>query len=82
MNAGIHVLFRIFLCVAFIASLYGGMTLLTALMFAKGHTVLAVVSGLILTSMTAMALGLISLAWSMVSDGETDEITELAPLPG
>lgn len=82
MNADTRVLFRIFLCVAFIASLYGGMTLLTALMFAKGHMIVAVVSGLVLTTMTAMALGLFSLAWSMLSDEREDEIADLAAQPG
>ena len=58
------------------------MALLTALMFVKGYTILAVISGLVLTSMTAMALALFGLAWSMASDGGEDAIAEPSVQPG
>jgi hypothetical protein len=82
MNADARVWFRIFLCVAFVASLYGGMILLTAAMFAKGLMSLAIVSGLVLSVMTAMALALISLAWSMTSDSRDQDLVDLAVQPG
>jgi hypothetical protein len=82
MNADWRVLFRVIICVAFVVSLYGGMILLTAAMFAMGFTVLGVVSGLILSCMTAMALALISLAWSMTGGERRDDTLGLAAQPG
>jgi hypothetical protein len=82
MNADARVLFRIILCVALVISLYGGMTLLTAAMFAKGYTILALISGLVLTTMTATALALFSLAWTMMGDAPDDEFAELVVQPG
>lgn len=78
MNADARVLFRMFLCAAFIVSLYGGMTLLTAAMFASGYTVLALISGFVLTVMTATALALIGLAWSMLGDDWDEDEMKLA----
>lgn len=72
MNADSRSWVRIFLCAAFIVSLYGGVALLTAVMFVHGHTIFAVISGLVLTGMTAMALGLAALAWSMTRNERRD----------
>jgi hypothetical protein len=82
MNADMRVLFRIFLCVVFVASLYGGMTLLTAAMFANGHTILGLISGIVLTGMTATTLALFGLAWGMMRIEQDEETVELLAQPG
>ena len=82
MNADRRVWFRMFVCAAFIFSLYGGMALLTAAMFAKGLVLLGLLSGLVLSAMTAMALGLFGLAWAMTSSGGPDDQTDLLAQPG
>ena len=79
MNADWRAYFRIFVCVAFMVSLYGGVTLLTAVMFAKGFMILGAISGLVLSAMTATVLALFGLAWSMTAvDGAEDQGQPLA----
>lgn len=82
MSAGTRVLFRNLLCAAFIASLYGGMAILTAAMFAQGHALLAIVSGFVLAVMTATMLALFRLAWSMVSEEREEDLFGIAVQPG
>lgn len=65
-----------FACVAFIVSLYGGVALLTAALFANGFLFLATISGLVLSSLTITALGLFGAAWSMTAIDPGDEIAE------
>ncbi len=82
MNATVRLWFRTIVCFIFVVSFYGGMILLTAAMFAKGMIILGVLSGLVLSAMTAMALGLIGLAWSLTNVGEEIDNPELLAQPG
>ena len=79
MTADWRAFFRMFVCVAFMVSLYGGVTLLTAALFANGFMILGAVSGLVLSVMTATVLALFGLAWSMTAvDGAEESVEPLA----
>lgn len=82
MNADWRVWFRMFVCLAFVVSLYGGMALLTAVMFTKGLVLLGMLSGLVLSTMPSRSLALFGLAWSMASYEGTDDQTDLLAQPG
>ncbi len=82
MTADYRMVLRVFVCVAFIFSLYGGMALITAALFTKGFVLLGAVSGLVLSAMTAVALGLFGLAWSMTAIEPRDEVAEQLVQPG
>ena len=68
---------RVFLCVVFIVSLYGGLALLTVSMFANGYLVAAILSGLVLSMLLSMALVLLALAWSLTDGRKENAALEL-----
>lgn len=73
MSAPSRIWFRLFLCAAFLTSLYGGMGLLTALMFSNGHSIVAVASAITLSGMAAMTIPLAGITWEMTTpEGELD----------
>ena len=82
MNANSRAIFRMFVCVAFIVSLYGGVALLTAAFFAKGFLILGAISGLVLSAMTATTLALFGLAWSMTTVDSAEDRVESVAQPG
>ena len=58
------------------------MILLTAAMFTKGFTLLAILSGVVLLGMMTMALGMFGLAWNMTDGTREEEYVGLAAQPG